>query len=255
MVRGLAGAFDDTKVAQLLATALALDGKASDRLATIFNTIAPDADRKRRVLTMTRSLLSETDFGKSGQFQVLWTSMEELLVSYDDTPYVSEVYKSALDGVGARAARMSAVDLPPDLPAWMESLGQANVRGLSRSALCGATRRCRRWRRRRGGAAGSAARSSARSSSTASPRCWRLARRRRTTRSATRRRPATGRSRRPWPRSRPDECRLRWRSGNRVLTKWKVAANHRREPKAKRLRLLRARIARATRAGVGSPRA
>src|SRR6185436_13984603 len=72
VVRGLAGAFDDTKVAQLLATALALDGKASDRLATIFNTIAPDEDRKRRVLTLTRSLVSETDFGRSGQFQVLW---------------------------------------------------------------------------------------------------------------------------------------------------------------------------------------
>ena len=66
VVAGMAGAFDDVKVAQLLATALALDGRASDRLATIFNTIAPDEDRKRRVLTLTRSLLSETDFGKSG---------------------------------------------------------------------------------------------------------------------------------------------------------------------------------------------
>jgi hypothetical protein len=47
----MAAAFDDVKVAQLLATALALDGRASDRLATIFNTIAPDEDRKRRVLT------------------------------------------------------------------------------------------------------------------------------------------------------------------------------------------------------------
>jgi HEAT repeat protein len=131
IVQGLTGAFDDTKVAQLLATALALDGKASDRLATIFNTIAPDADRKQRVLTMTRSLLSETDFGKTGQFQVLWTSMEELLVSYNDKPFVSDVYKTALDGVGERADRMSAVDLPVDLPEWMESLGQANVRSLS----------------------------------------------------------------------------------------------------------------------------
>ena len=60
IVQGLAGAFDDTKVAQLLATALALDGKASDRLATIFNTIAPDEDRKRRVMALTRSMLSET---------------------------------------------------------------------------------------------------------------------------------------------------------------------------------------------------
>jgi hypothetical protein len=135
VIQGLAGAFDDTKVAQLLATALALDGKASDRLATIFNTIAPDEDRKHRVLTMTRSLLSETDFGKSGQFQVLWTSMEELLVSYNEKPFVSETYRAELDGVGARAERMATTDLPPELAEWMQSLGQANVRSLSVTLL------------------------------------------------------------------------------------------------------------------------
>ena len=131
IVQGLAGAFDDVKVAQLLATALAIDGQASDRLATIFNTIAPDDDRKERVLTLTRSMLSETDFGKAGQFQTLWSSMEELLVSYNDKPFVSESYRSALDNVGGRAERMAAVDLPPELPEWMASLGQESVRGLS----------------------------------------------------------------------------------------------------------------------------
>jgi hypothetical protein len=131
VVAGMAAAFDDVKVAQLLATALALDGHASDRLATIFNTIAPDEDRKRRVLTMTRSMLSETDFGRSGQFQVLWASTEELLVSYNDTPFVSETYRNALDGVGGRAEMLAAGELPPDLPEWMESLGQASVRLLS----------------------------------------------------------------------------------------------------------------------------
>ena len=135
VVTGIAGAFDDVKVAQLLATALALDGTASDRLATIFNTIAPDEDRKRRVLTLTRNLLSETDFGRSGQFQVLWASTEELLVSYNDRAYVSDAYRSALDNVGTRAERMSSVDLPPELPEWMESLGQASVRGLSVTML------------------------------------------------------------------------------------------------------------------------
>jgi HEAT repeat protein len=139
LMRGLAGAFDDDKVAQLLATALALEGRASDRLATIFNTIAPDEDRKRRVLTMTRSMLSESDFGKSGQggqFQALWGSMEELLVSYDDKPYVSDRYQATLGGVGGRAERMAtAGDLPPDLPDWMASLGQENVRRLSVTLL------------------------------------------------------------------------------------------------------------------------
>ena len=131
IVKGLAGAFDDTKVAQLLATALAIDGQASDRLATIFNTIAPDEDRKERVMTLTRTLLSETDFGKAGQFQTLWSSMEELLVSYNDKPFVSESYRSALDGVGGRAERMAIEELPPELPDWMTSLGQESVRALS----------------------------------------------------------------------------------------------------------------------------
>ena len=138
IVGGLAAAFDDSKVAQLLATSLALEGKASDRLATIFNTIAPDEDRKRRVLTMTRTLLSESDFGKTGQggqFQGLWASMEELLVSYNDKPFVSESYQTALDGVGGRAERMAVVDLPPDLPDWLASLGQDNVRSLSVTML------------------------------------------------------------------------------------------------------------------------
>ncbi|PYR19097.1 MAG: hypothetical protein DMF94_17350 [Acidobacteria bacterium] len=135
VVSGIAGAFDDVKVAQLLATALALDGQASDRLATIFNTIAPDEDRKKRVLTLTRSLLSETDFGRSGQFQVLWASTEALLVSYNDKPFLSDKYRAELDGAGGRAERMSVVDLPSELPDWLESLGQANVRVLSVTML------------------------------------------------------------------------------------------------------------------------
>ena len=130
-ISGLAAAFDDAKVARLLATALAIDGKASDRLATIFNTIAPDSDRKQRVLTLTRSLLSETDFGKAGHFHTLWSSMEELLVSYNDKPFVSEAYRTSLDGIGARAERMAAKDLPPELQEWLTSLGQDNVRALS----------------------------------------------------------------------------------------------------------------------------
>lgn len=130
VVGGMAAAFDDAKVAQLLATALASDGTASDRLASVFNTIAPDAERKRRVLTLTRVLLSESDFGKSGQFTVLWTSMEELLLSYNETPFVSTSYRNALDGANARAAGMQS-DLPKELLEWMETLGQDNVRRLS----------------------------------------------------------------------------------------------------------------------------
>ena len=131
LIGRIAAAFDDDKVAQLLATALARDGKASARLAQVFDTIAPDAERKQRVLTMTRSMLTEQDFGKSGQFKAVWTSMEELLLSYDETPYVSTSYQASLEGAAARGDMLAARELPPELPEWVETLAQDNVRSLS----------------------------------------------------------------------------------------------------------------------------
>jgi hypothetical protein len=131
VVRGVAAAFDDLKVAQLMATTLALEGQASTRLADVFETIAPDEARKRRVLTLTRSLLQETDFGRRTEFETLWTSMEELLMTYNERPFVGEQYRAGLDQAGARAAAMAASDLPEELPVWLETLGQDNVRRLS----------------------------------------------------------------------------------------------------------------------------
>jgi HEAT repeat protein len=131
IVAGLAASFDDDTVAQLLATALARDGKASARLAQVFDTIAPDESRKRRVLTMARSMLSEEDFGRAGQVRAVWASMETLLLGYDEAPYVSAAYQVTLEGAAARAETLAARDLPPELPAWLESLQQDNVRTLS----------------------------------------------------------------------------------------------------------------------------
>jgi HEAT repeat protein len=131
LVSRMAAAFDDTRVAQLLATALSRDGKATARLAQVFDTIAPDENRKRRVLTMAKTMLSEQDFGKTGQFRAVWSSMETLLLSYDETPYVSTDYQASLDGAVARGEMLAARDLPPELPEWVETLAQDNVRTLS----------------------------------------------------------------------------------------------------------------------------
>jgi len=131
IVGKIAQSFDDEKVAELLATALSKDGKATARLARIFDTIAPDAERKQRVLHMTRNLLSEHDFGRSSQFKAVWNSMEELLLTYDETPYVSASYQASLEGAVGRSEMFASRDLPPELPEWVESLQQDNVRSLS----------------------------------------------------------------------------------------------------------------------------
>lgn len=126
----LASAFDDIKVANLLATTLAIEGQASARLADVFGTIAPDEPRKRRVLTLTRELLTETSFGQTDQFKTLWSSMEELLLSYNERPFVGTEYKAGLDQIGARAEHMAG-EIPSELRALVRTLDQDNVRKLS----------------------------------------------------------------------------------------------------------------------------
>ncbi len=135
LLNGIVEAFDDVKVAQLLATTLAIEGQASQRLATVFDTIAPDGERKHRVMSLTRQLLREMDFGRQDQFQALWSSMEELLLSYNERPFVSAQYRAGLDGIGARAEQMATQELSEDLVALVDTLGQDNVRRLSVTLL------------------------------------------------------------------------------------------------------------------------
>jgi HEAT repeat protein len=130
VVSGIVNAMDDTRVAQLLATTLAIEGQASERLATVFNTIATDDNRKQRVLTMTRHMLAETDFGRQDAFQNLWSSMEELLLTYNERPFVSASYRAGLDQIGGRAEQMAS-DVPQELVEMLDTLGQDNVRRLS----------------------------------------------------------------------------------------------------------------------------
>ena len=135
LVGGIVEAFDDAKVAQLLATTLAIEGQASQRLATVFETIAPDGERRQRVMSLTRQLLREMDFSRQDEFQTLWSSMQELLLSYNERPFVSAQYRAGLDGIGARAEQMAAQAIPDDLAGLVDTLGQDNVRRLSVTLL------------------------------------------------------------------------------------------------------------------------
>lgn len=131
IVSRIAASFDDDVVAQMLATAMSRDGKATERLAQVFDTIAPDAERKQRVMRMTKSLLTESDFGKGGRFKAAWATMEQLLVSYDEKPFVSGHYQAALAGAGERADLLAHWEVPPEWAQWVDTLKQDNVRSLS----------------------------------------------------------------------------------------------------------------------------
>jgi hypothetical protein len=126
----IASNLEDVHASELLARALSKDGQATDRLAQVFDTIAPDKDRKLRILKLTRSMMRESDFGKSTRFETLWTSMEELLLGYGEKQYVSDGYRSTLDGAIGRATELGG-KLPTETPEWLKSVEQESVTHLS----------------------------------------------------------------------------------------------------------------------------
>ena len=130
----LANAFDDQQLAQLLASTISIDGGVSDRLAAVFQALTPDAANQQRVVALAGTLLGETAFGRSQQFDIAWESAQSLLLRYDDRPFASPAYRGVLGGVGPRAATMVG-NLPPEASSWLETISPGHIRSLSVTLL------------------------------------------------------------------------------------------------------------------------
>jgi hypothetical protein len=135
IVGALKQAFDDQQVAMLLARALSSPGQPTNRLAKVLDTLAPDADRKRRVLTLAKRLISERDFGSKRPIDDIRQSLDELLLKYDESTYVSTDYRQSMDSAADRAADLASRGLPPEMPEWLATLGHESVRRLSGQLL------------------------------------------------------------------------------------------------------------------------
>ncbi len=119
----------------LLARAMATPGHPTSRLAQVLDTLAPDDARKRRVLTLAKRLISERDFGNKRPIDDIRQSLDELLLKYDESVYVSTEYRQSMEHAGSRAANLAARGLPPEMEQWLESLGHESVRRLSGQLL------------------------------------------------------------------------------------------------------------------------
>jgi hypothetical protein len=135
MMAALKQTFDEQQVAMLLARALARAGEATSRLSQMLDTMAPDEERRRRVLRLADKLLTERDFGSKRPITDIRNSLEEMLLKYDESPYVSEAYRDSMDRATERAAEMAAHDLPPEIDEWLATLGHESVRDISGQLL------------------------------------------------------------------------------------------------------------------------
>lgn len=135
IINALKQSFDDQQIALLLARALSSPGHATGRLAKVLDTLAPDEQRKKRVLTLARKLISERDFGSKRPIDDIRKSLDELLLQYDESSYVSKDYRESMDQAASRAADLAKRGLPPELDEWLATLGGNSVRRLSGQLL------------------------------------------------------------------------------------------------------------------------
>lgn len=135
IVAALKQSFDDQQVALLLARAMSSPGHPTNRLAQVLDTLAPDAQRKRRVLALAKKLITERDFGGKRPIDDIRKSLDDLLLKYDESTYVSAEYRQSMDSAARRAAQLAARGLPPEMDAWLDTLGHESVRRLSGQLL------------------------------------------------------------------------------------------------------------------------
>lgn len=135
IIAALKQSFDDQQVALLLARALSSPGQATNRLARVLDTLAPDEQRKKRVLTLAKKLISERDFGSKRPIDDIRKSLDELLLQYDESTYVSKDYRESMDQAASRAADLAARGLPPEMDEWLGTLAADSVRRLSGQLL------------------------------------------------------------------------------------------------------------------------
>ena len=135
IVAALKQSFDDQQVALLLARALSSPGQTTSRLAQVLDTLAPDEQRKRRVLALAKKLITERDFGGRRPIDDIRKSLDEMLLKYDETAYVSTDYRQSIDHAASRAADLAARGLPAEMDEWLDTLGHESVRRLSGQLL------------------------------------------------------------------------------------------------------------------------
>ena len=135
LVAALKKSFDDQQIALLLARALSSPGHATNRLAKVLDTLAPDEERKKRVLTLAKRLVAERNFGGKRPIDDIRKSLDELMLQYDETTYVSKDYRESMDQAASRAEDLARQGLPPEMEEWLETLGGDSVRRLSGQLL------------------------------------------------------------------------------------------------------------------------
>ncbi len=121
----------DEMVTRFLAENIVKDRGASSRLATAFHTLIPDPGKQQEILAAAAEQ-AKVMFGDDAQFETVWSSSTEMLMSYSDAKFVSEGYARELTAAQTQAVEVEKIgdDPPARIRAWLATLAEDEIVAL-----------------------------------------------------------------------------------------------------------------------------
>lgn len=126
----------DEMLTKFLVDNVVKDRGASNRLATAFQTLVPDPSKQKEILAAAAAQAKEM-FKDDPQFENVWTSSSEMLMSYSDEKFVSEGYARELTTAQTQAVEVEKIgdDPPVRIRAWLATISDTEIRALDQHLL------------------------------------------------------------------------------------------------------------------------
>lgn len=126
----------DEMLTKFLVNNVVKDRGATARLATAFQTLVPDSSKQQQILAAATQQASEL-FQNDPQFESVWTSSTEMLMSYSDEKFVSDDYARELTTAQTQAIEVDKIgdDPPVRIRAWLATISDEEVRALDQLLL------------------------------------------------------------------------------------------------------------------------
>ena len=126
----------DEMLTKFLIDNVVKDRGASNRLATAFQTLVPDPAKQQDILAAAAEQAA-TFFKDDPQFESVWTSSSEMLLSYSDEKFVSEDYARELTTGQTQAVEVEKIgdDPPVRIRAWLATVSDSEVRALDQQLI------------------------------------------------------------------------------------------------------------------------
>ena len=136
LAKELQSRLTDDMISKFLVDNIVKDRGASNRLATAFQTLVPDAAKQQDILAAAAAQAAAM-FPDDPQLESVWNSSSEMLTSYSDANFVSESYARELTLAQSQALDVEKIgdDPPARIRAWLATIEPEKVRALDQRLL------------------------------------------------------------------------------------------------------------------------